>query len=121
MNMLFRITESAEVVSAQGAKPPSAFSTATEGVKEQIGTLRQAQDAVRSEIGRLARVQPLDQAALRQLGAAVHGFADQAEALIMRMVSGGGAVVLIALVEEIFDSFRDAERQIEIVLKKGRR
>ena len=70
---------------------------------------------------RLARVRPLNREALRDLGASAHAFADQAEVLILSMVRGGTAEVLVALVEEIFDSFRDAERLIEIALRRGRR
>ena len=141
MNMLCRMTEIVEVGRAGGVEAPYEFGLTTledhgsqaverlfgalqqgQGapVLEQIGRLREAQGLVRSEMARLAQVQPLDQPALRQLGRSIHGLAEQAEVLILAMVQRGGAEALVNLVEEIFDSFRDAERLIEIALRRGR-
>lgn len=90
-------------------------------VRDTLGTLLQAQDGVRSELRRLAGVQPLDRAALGRLREAVHGLADQADRLILTLVGQGAPDLLVTAGEEVFDAFRDAEGQIEAVIKRGRR
>ncbi len=141
MNMRCRMTDAVEVATAGGAEAPPGFGFVapedpgpealdrllgalrqdqSASVLEQIGRLREAQDLVRRERARLAQRQPLDRPALHQLGRSIHGLADQAEVLILAMVQRGGAEALVAVVEEIFDSLRDAERLVEIALRRGR-
>ena len=90
-------------------------------VRDTLGTLLQAQDGVRSELRRLAGVQPLDRGALGRLREVVHGLADQADRLILTLVGQDAPDLLVTAVEEVFDAFRDAEGQIEGVIKRGRR
>ena len=90
-------------------------------VKDTLGTLLQTQGGVRSELRRLAGVQPLDRAALGRLREKVHDLADQADKLLLTLVRLGAPDPVVTAVEEVFDAFRDAEEQIEAVIKRGRR
>jgi hypothetical protein len=90
-------------------------------ITEKIGLLREAQNALRDEMRRLAGVTPLDREALQHLGRSAHVLAEQAEVLILNMVEHGALHKLVVLVEEIFDSLRDAEAQIGTVLKRRQR
>ncbi len=90
-------------------------------VRATLDRLLGAQGTLRSEMQRLGRAQPLDREALRQLRHAVHGFADQADRLLLALVGQGAPPALVGAAEEIFDAFRDAEGQIETVLRRGRR
>ncbi len=76
---------------------------------------------MRVEMDRLAEARPLDRAALRRLRGAAHDFADQADTLLLTLVTQDAPASLVTAVEEIFDAFRDAERQIEDVTRRCRR
>jgi hypothetical protein len=85
-----------------------------------LGALLEAQVSVRVEMERLAEVRPLDRAALRRLRGAAHDLADQADTLLLTLVMQDAPGPLVTAVEEIFDAFRDAERQIEDVTRRRR-
>jgi hypothetical protein len=141
MNMRCRMTDAVGVGRVGGAEAPPEFGSATQdgpgpealdrllgmfvhdrsaSVLEQIGRLREAQGLVRQERVQLACRQPLDRLGLHQLGTSIHGLAEQAEVLILAMVQRGGAEALVGVVEDIFDSLRDAERLVDIALRRGR-
>ncbi len=86
----------------------------------KISTLLAAREAVRSEMTRFAQVRPLDRAALERLRKEVHGWADQADALLLTLVQQRAPDTLVTAVEEIFDVLRDAERQIQAVTRRRR-
>ncbi len=86
----------------------------------KISTLLAAREAMRSEMARLAQVRPLDRAGLERLRKEVHGWADQADALILSLVMQKAPDSLVAAVEEIFDMLRDAEGQIQAAMRRRR-
>jgi len=90
-------------------------------VRDMLGALLAAQGSVRGEMERLAELRPLDRAALRRLREAAHDFADQADTLLLILVNQDAPDPLVTAVEEIFDAFRDTERQIEDVTRRRRR
>jgi hypothetical protein len=90
-------------------------------VSDTLGALLAAQGSLRGEMTRLAEVQPMNRVALRRLREAAHDFADQADTLLLTLVTRGAPDPLVTAVEEIFDAFRDAERQIEDVTRGRRR
>ena len=90
-------------------------------VRKALEMLLDDRMTVRNEMARLAKVQPLDREALGRLRDVVHSLADQADTLILTMVKQEAPDALVAAVEEVFDAYREAEGQIEAVIKRGRR
>jgi len=113
MNMSVRIAQATGVTSTHAEQ--LWFNLCT-----TINAFREAQRTTHSEMRRLGGAKPLDREALLHLGTQAHVLANQAEDLILSMVKAGTPEAFVALVDEIFDSFRDAEAQIETALKRRR-
>jgi hypothetical protein len=86
-------------------------------IRDCLGSLIEARGAVLSEMERLAAERPLNRRALAQLRDSAHGYATKADALLVTMARGETPEVLLLAVEEIFDALRDAEGQIEAVIR----
>jgi hypothetical protein len=88
-------------------------------VSATISTLLEMRGTVRSEMERLGKGQPPDRQAFERLRDMVHHWAEQADTQILAMVGQGAPEPLVGVMEEIFDAFRDAERQLEVVIRRG--
>ena len=87
---------------------------------EMIGTLVEAQNAVREELEAQERRPIRDSSSLRQLSRSVRSFSRQTDSLLLLMVERGAPEPLLERVEDLFAFFRQAEDRIEGLLAEGR-
>ena len=88
---------------------------------EMIETLREAKQAVDSELREIEGARFLDRDRLARVEESARGFEEQVNSLAEMMTNQGATQELLEEVEDLFDFFRQIEERAEAIIEKGQR
>ena len=98
---------------SEGARPtPEATGTEAEWI-EVVLALQASQRLVQTDLKEMLRAQLANDTSVRRLYGCAHGYAEEADLLLLAMVRHGAPMTLIEVTEELFDFFRQAEEEIQ--------